>query len=188
MGCKNSPRARETTTTTKLQRWEPYNEPDSRPRYHQTATSLLLPLPEVLTSAHINKVDDHRKGRNHTQAYKQLKGKLVKKLSYHTLNHTISYSDINGRHPYVRHQNHIRHQNLTIQIRSMRHHHETVELHPSSEASPRGLRGIIPLQEAPPRGLRGITSWPWGTTTLPSWNYVLVSRHHREPSPQGSWN
>jgi len=30
---------------------------------HQAATSLLsLPLPGVLTSAHINKIDDHHKG------------------------------------------------------------------------------------------------------------------------------
>jgi len=42
-----------------------------------------------------------------------------------------------------------------------------VELCPSSEALPRGLRGIIPLQDAPPRDLRGITSWPLGTTTTP---------------------
>jgi len=55
-------------------RWGPYSEPDSRPRYHQSATSLLSPLLEILTSAHINKVDDHRKGRNHTQSYKQAKG------------------------------------------------------------------------------------------------------------------
>jgi len=43
-------------------------------------------MPEVLTSAHINKIHDHRKGGNHTQSYKQAKGKLVKKSSYHTLN------------------------------------------------------------------------------------------------------
>ena len=42
----------------------------------------------------------------------------------------------------------------------MRHHHQTVELRPSSEASQRGLRGITSLHEAPPRDLRGITSWP----------------------------
>jgi len=64
-------------------RWGPHSEPDSRPRYHQTATSLLLlPLLEVLTYAHINKVDDHRKGANHTQSYKQTKGKLMQKGSY----------------------------------------------------------------------------------------------------------
>ena len=51
-------------------------------------------------------------------------------------------------------------QDLTIRIRISRHHHVAVELCPSSEASPRGLRGITPLQEAPPRGLRGITPWP----------------------------
>jgi len=39
-------------------------------------------------------------------------------------------------------------QDRTIQIRIMRHHHKIVELSPSSEASPRGLRGITPLQEA----------------------------------------
>ena len=49
---------------------------------------------------------------------------------------------------------------LDYPIRSMRHHHETVELRPSSEASPQGLRRIIPLGEAPPRGLHGITPWP----------------------------
>jgi len=54
----------------------------------------------------------------------------------------------------------MRPQDLTIWIRIMRHHHVAVELRPSSEVSPRGLRGIIPLQEAPPRGLRGIMSWP----------------------------
>ncbi|QCD81912.1 hypothetical protein DEO72_LG2g2243 [Vigna unguiculata] len=53
----------------------PQSEPDRRPGFHQTAASLLsLSLPEVLTSAHINKVDDHRKGGNHTQSYKQAKG------------------------------------------------------------------------------------------------------------------
>jgi len=35
-----------------------------------------------------------------------------------------------------------------------------VELCPSDETSPRGLREIIPILEAPPRGLRGITPWP----------------------------
>jgi len=54
--------------------------------------------------------------------------------------------------------NHLRLLDLTIRIRTMRHHHQTVELRPSGEA--------------PPRGLRGITSWPSGTTTIPSWNYV----------------
>jgi len=33
--------------------------------------------------------------------------------------------------------------------------------------------GLRPDREAPPQNLRGITSWPWGTTTKPSWNYVL---------------
>jgi len=42
----------------------------------------------------------------------------------------------------------------------LRHHHVALELCPRNEASPRGLRGIIPLQEVPPRGLRGITPWP----------------------------
>jgi len=50
-------------------------------------------------------------------------------------------------------------QDLTIWIRISRHHHVAVELCPTSEASPRGLRGITPLQEASPRGLRGIMSW-----------------------------
>jgi len=43
---------------------------------------LSLPLSGVLTSAHINRIDDHRKGVNHTQTYKQAKGKLVQKSSY----------------------------------------------------------------------------------------------------------
>jgi len=68
----------------------------------------------------------------------------------------------------------------------MRHHHETVELCPSSEAPPRGLRGITSVHEAPPRGLHGITSWPWGTITIPFWNYVLMLRHHHELSLGGS--
>jgi len=34
---------------------------------HQAEASLLsLPLPGVFTSAHINKIDDHRKGKQHT--------------------------------------------------------------------------------------------------------------------------
>jgi len=49
---------------------------------HQVAASLLsLPLPRVLTSAHINKIDDHRKGgkttHNHTN---KRKGKLEHKI------------------------------------------------------------------------------------------------------------
>jgi len=65
-------------------------------------------------------------------------------------------------------------------MRKLRHHHKTVELCLSNEASPRGLRGITSLHEAPPWGLHGITSWPWGTTMWPLWNYVLTLRHHRE--------
>jgi len=61
-----------------------------------------------------------------------------------------------------------------------------MELCPSSEAPPRGLREITSVHEAPPRGLRGITSWPWGTNTIPSWNYVLMLRHHHELSLGGS--
>jgi len=61
----------------------------------------------------------------------------------------------------------------------MRPHHVAVKLCPSNEASPRGLRGIIPLQEAPPPGLRGITPWPWGTTMTRAWNYILILRHHQ---------
>jgi len=68
----------------------------------------------------------------------------------------------------------------------MRHHHQIVELRPSSEASPWGLRGITSLHEAPPRDFRGITSWPWGTTTLPSWNYTLSMRHQHELPLGGS--
>jgi len=63
--------------------------------------------------------------------------------------------------------NHLGLLDLTIRIHTMRHHHQTVELRPRSEASPRGLRGITSLHEAPPRDLRGITSWPWGTTMIP---------------------
>ena len=61
---------------------------------------------------------------------------------------------------------------MTIRIRTTRHHHEIVELCPSSEA--------------PPQGLCEITSWPWGTTTIPSWNYVLTLRHYHELSLGGS--
>ena len=61
----------------------------------------------------------------------------------------------------------------------LRHHHMTMELCPTNEASPRGLHGIIPLQEAPPRGLRGITPWPWGTTTTPRGITSFSSRHHQ---------
>jgi len=56
----------------------------------------------------------------------------------------------------------------------MRHHHET-------------FVGLRPNHEAPPWALtkRGheITSWPWGTTMNPSWNYILTMRHHHEISP-----
>ena len=38
--------------------------------------------------------------------------------------------------------------------------------------------------EAPPLNLRGITSWPWGTTMTPSWNYVLTWGTTTKPS----WN
>jgi len=63
--------------------------------------------------------------------------------------------------------NHLRLLDLAIQIHTMRHHHQTVELRPNSEASPRGLRKITSLHDAPPRDLCGFTSWPWGTTTIP---------------------
>jgi len=37
---------------------------------HQAAASLLsLPLPGVLTSAHINRIDDHRKGKKPTHKH-----------------------------------------------------------------------------------------------------------------------
>jgi len=53
-----------------------------------------------------------------------------------------------------------------------------------NEAPPRNLTKRVmelrPNHEAPPRHLRGITSWLWGTTTKPSWNYVLTMRHHHE--------
>jgi len=42
---------------------------------HQVTTSLWsLLLSGILTSAHTNKIDDHRNGENHTQTYKQVKG------------------------------------------------------------------------------------------------------------------
>jgi len=45
---------------------------------HQAAVSLWsLPLSGVLTSAHINKIDDHRNAENHTQHTSKQKGKLV---------------------------------------------------------------------------------------------------------------
>jgi len=49
---------------------------------HQAATSLLsLPLSRVLTSAHINNIDDHRKGgKPHTIIQTSEKGKLVHKI------------------------------------------------------------------------------------------------------------
>jgi len=51
-----------------------------------------------------------------------------------------------------------------------------------NEAPPRNLTKrvmeLCPNHETPPWNLRGITSWPWGTTTTPSWNYVLAMRHH----------
>jgi len=51
----------------------------------------------------------------------------------------------------------------------MRHRHETsMELRPNHEAPP----------WAPTKKGHGITSWPWGTTTKPSWNYILTMRHH----------
>jgi len=48
-----------------------------------------------------------------------------------------------------------------------------------NEAPPRNPVKLRPDHEAPPwtptsRG-HGITSWPWGTTTKPSWNYVLTN-------------
>ena len=130
--------------------WGPHSEPDSRPRFHQTAASLLsLPLLGVLTSAHINKVDGHRKGGNHTQSYKQAKGWASEKVLISYTQHTISYSSINGRHPHMRH-----HEAFAELHPYKRHHHVAfVELR-------RGL-------EAPPRYPCGITSWSWGTTVNP---------------------
>jgi len=80
--------AREITTTTTLHKlWAPKVSLIDVQGFHQTTTSLLsLPLSEVLKSAHINGVDDHRKGGNHTQSYKQAKGKVVKKYSHRKLN------------------------------------------------------------------------------------------------------
>ena len=54
---------------------------------------------------------------------------------------------------------------MTIRIRIMRHHHVAVELCPNNEASPRDLRKITLTR---------------GTTTWPSWNYVLALRHHHD--------
>jgi len=50
-------------------------------------------------------------------------------------------------------------------VLSMRHHHEL---------SLTRVMELRPDHEAPLRNHRGITSWPWGTTTKPSWNYVLT--------------
>jgi len=50
-------------------------------------------------------------------------------------------------------------------VLTMSHHHELP------------LTGVMKLRsdhEAPPRNLRWITSWPWGTTMKPSWNYILT--------------
>jgi len=45
---------------------------------HQAAVfPLSLPLPGALTYAHINNIDDHRKGEDHTQTYNKRKGKQV---------------------------------------------------------------------------------------------------------------
>jgi len=56
--------------------WAP-QWPNTHP-IHQAATSLpSLPLPGVLTSAHINKVDDHRNREDHTQHTSKQQGKLV---------------------------------------------------------------------------------------------------------------
>jgi len=52
----------------------PHSGPNIHPNHQAVASLLSLPLPGVLTSAHINKVDDHRKGGNHKQSYKQAKG------------------------------------------------------------------------------------------------------------------
>jgi len=61
----------------------------------------------------------------------------------------------------------------------IRHHHETFAgLHPNNEVTP----------WAPTKKGHEITSWTWGTTTKPSWNYVLTMRHHHEISPRDSWN
>ena len=48
-----------------------------------------------------------------------------------------------------------------------------------NEAPPWTFVKLCPNHEAPPwaptnRG-HGITSWPWGTTTKPLWNYVLIN-------------
>ena len=48
-----------------------------------------------------------------------------------------------------------------------------------NEAPPRTFVELHPKHEAPPwaptnKG-HGITSWPWGTTTKPSWNYFLTN-------------
>jgi len=47
-------------------------------KIHQAAASLpSLPLPGILTSAHINEIDYHRNRENHTQHTSKRKGKLV---------------------------------------------------------------------------------------------------------------
>ena len=48
-----------------------------------------------------------------------------------------------------------------------------------NEAPPQTFVELCPNHETPPwaptnRG-HGITSWPWGTTTKPSWNYILTN-------------
>ena len=164
----------------------PQSEPDRRPRFikpqHHHYYYHCQRFSHLLTSTRLMIIAKEETTHNHTNQ---------QRVSYWKSSHIIhsTYNFI-FKHKWqtftYEAPNDIRHQDLTIRIRSMRHHHETVELRPSSETSPRGLRGITPLQEAPPRGLRGITSWPWGITTLiTSWNYVHMMRHHHEPYYKG---
>jgi len=79
--------------------------------------------------------------------------------------------------------NHLRLLDLTIQIHTMRHHHQIVGLRPSNEASPRGLHEITSLHEAPPRDLRELRLGLEAPPRYPSWNYILMLRHQHKPSP-----
>jgi len=54
---------------------EPHSGPNTCPIHQAAAFLLPPPLPGVLTSAHINRIDDHCKGgKPCTQPYRQAKG------------------------------------------------------------------------------------------------------------------
>jgi len=61
-------------------------------RNHQAATSLLsLPLPRVLTSAHINKIDDHRKGgKPYTTIQTSERVSQCTRFLHHNTQHSIT--------------------------------------------------------------------------------------------------